>query len=142
METDKRKFQPVNWNAGTEFNEIIKIIKENYIISELSQDYDAALSTLSTDFDFSYAKILSESIKLNKQKKVKKLSKKIRLYIDNARNFCNTKKNYPNYGHIMMNKLNYIKRLVWDLQGEFGILYPYQEEKNNDPSDAVKRGYS
>ena len=96
MENDQRKFVPVNWNAASEYNKIIQTIKENYIIAELSQDYESALATLSTDFDFSYAKILSEAVKKNKIEEVKHHTKKIRLLIDNTRNFCHTKKNFPN----------------------------------------------
>ena len=129
MEADKPKFNPVNWNAGSEFNDLIKSIKENYIMAEINQDYYAALTTLSTDFDFSYQKIRAEAKKQNKD--VRKKAKRIRAAIDNAINFIHTKKNFPNFQSEIIKKLNKIKRVIWDLQGEYGVLYPYEEEKQD-----------
>jgi hypothetical protein len=141
MEQDKPTFTPINWNAGSEYNELIKIIKENYIHSEITRDWISAITCLSTDLDFSYAKILVESKKKDEEQKVKEKAKRIRNKINEVIEYAHNKKNSPNYQREMMINTNKLKRAIWDLQALYGVLFPYEEKIIRKPGDSIKRGY-
>lgn len=138
MET---KINALNWNAGTNFNELIEFLKQNIIISQIEKDYSTVIDLLNIDFDLSFSKILSYAVRIDKTEIVKAKAKKIRIYINNAQEISIRKKNSQSYDKIMIKTISVIRRLIWDMQGEYGVLFPYEEKIELDKGDAIKYGF-
>jgi hypothetical protein len=140
---------PVNWNAGQEFNLIVGELKTKFITAMLIRDYDACIELLGIDIDLSYSKIIEEAIRrkeditpLEKEKKV------IEDEIKEAREFNKQKETpqwnqhlYKNYEYEMKLMLEKIRRKIWGLQGKYGVLYPQIMNKPKDPRKAMRDGF-
>lgn len=139
---EKNELKPSNWNAGQEFNRIIGENKIDYQYFHISKEWKTALDILSIDFDISYVKIISEAKKYGKEKATENIAKKIRNYIKETDDFIHNKKRFPKYDYEASRRLAIIRRNIWDLQGRYGVLYPFNESKKRKPGDAIKDGFS
>lgn len=139
---ERNEIKPTNWNAGQEFNKIIGENKLDYQYFHIAREWKTALDILSIDFDISYIKIISEAKKHGKDTDTKNIATKIRRYIKETDDFIQHKKRFPKYDYEASRRLSIIRRKIWDLQGQFGVLYPFNETKKRNPGDAIKDGFS
>jgi hypothetical protein len=139
---------PLNWNAGKEYNYIIQDNKIKFTTALLTDQFDACIDLLSSDLDFTYAKIIDEALKRKEDRSV--LDKKIHVIkskIKEARNFIfsqyatPTSSRYRKYSHNAREFIEDIREQLWVMQGTYGVLYPIIEIKVKDPRHAMKDGF-
>jgi len=147
MEYNTNKLADLNWNAGTEFNKIIGELKLKYLQAVLIRDFDSCLEILSMDLDFAFAKIYEESIKRNKDSKIKQTKQNIEKKIKECREFIKQKKvderhnNFRGYEFDIKERLENIRQKIWGIQGEYGVLYPQLERKIRDKGKSLRDGF-
>lgn len=123
---DDKKYTPINWNAGNNFNSIIEFIIENIVLAKVNLDWFTSINLLNTLFSISYPKIISYSIKCDRLSKALDKSKKIKLEINNAESLLTKKRNNKE----LSNSVSKIEFMVYNLMGEFGVLFPFEESTN------------
>lgn len=130
----------MNWNAGMQFNDIVGFNKYLFINNVVSGDYEKLLEVLSTDFDLTYEKMFLEStVRKNvNSEDVKKALDDIRVEIDNLNVQIPKNRNSRGFNDNLRIEVTNIRRKIWDLQGELGVLFPFDSKKKLPPGEAVR----
>lgn len=127
---NKKEFTPINWNAGGQFNDFVIACKYQVLEAQANKNYRLVLDTLHMDLASTRSKILREANKFEQEEKAKAMVDKLKIKLNNGFRQL-TKELNQNTLLMLENNIRFITENLFEMQGDYGLLYPFEETTDN-----------